>query len=101
MPQMEVRDMDISILSGLAQEGLRRWSEWEYGDKFALDNIRTFSPAWAWIWFLLRHAEDRPEWFPHGKGATLALIEASLNVEAQEEAEQHQTVTSTRCFRRV
>ena len=77
--------MQLSILSEADQMGLRNWSEQQYGDRMALDGIHSIPAAWAWLWFVLREVEDRPEWFPHGKSAILQVIEASLRVEAQTE----------------
>jgi hypothetical protein len=42
-------------------------------------------PFWARYWFMLREAEDRPEWFPSGKWATLQAIESVLCQEARME----------------
>jgi len=48
------------------------------------DRLRDCTPEnWAWIWFQLRRAADRLEWFPRGKWATLQHIERLLNECAQ------------------
>lgn len=82
--------MRLSILSESDQAGLRNWAEYAYGDSLALDEIKDFAAGWAWVWFELREAEDRPEWFPHGKNTILDIIEASLKVEAQAEETLHE-----------
>ncbi|MDR5729689.1 MAG: hypothetical protein RB191_19915 [Terriglobia bacterium] len=33
----------------------------------------------AWLVLLLKKCEDRPEWFPRGKWATIQHIESQLN----------------------
>ena len=86
--------MHLSILSDAAQIGLRKWAEHQYADGLELDRIKGFSPAWAWLWFVLREAEDLPEWFPHGKAEILEVIEASLRVEAQAERPVHERAAS-------
>jgi hypothetical protein len=88
--------MRLSTLSDPDQRGLRKWAEHQYGDALALDGIDTIPAAWAWIWFVLREAEDRPEWFPHGKVAILEAIEASLKVEAQAERPARERAVSER-----
>ena len=37
--------------------------------------------SWAFLFFQLRDAEDKPEWFPSGKWATIQHLE-SLLIEA-------------------
>lgn len=37
----------------------------------------------AWLWFKLRVAEDKPEWFPSGKWATLQHMSDFLEQEAK------------------
>jgi len=39
--------------------------------------------GWAFLWFRLREAEDKPEWFPAGKWATIQRIECLLIAEAK------------------
>jgi hypothetical protein len=41
---------------------------------------------WVWITFQLRVAEDRPEWFPKGKFATIQVIEQWLYEESMRTA---------------
>ena len=81
--------MQLSIFSEADQLGLRNWAEQQYGDRLALDGINSIPAAWAWLWFVLREAEDRAEWFPYGKSRVLQVIEASLSVEAQAERPMH------------
>ena len=88
--------MRLSILSDPDQLGLRKWAEHQYGDTLALEGIDTIPAAWAWVWFVLREAEDRPEWFPHGKVALLEVIEANLTVEAQAERPVQERAVSER-----
>lgn len=77
--------MRISLLSEPDQAGLRNWAEHVHGDSLALDGISDIPAAWAWVWFLLRETEDRPEWFPHGKARIMDIIESSLKLEARME----------------
>lgn len=57
-------------------QGLRQFLEDHDGHDERLSNG---SPEmWAFLWFQLREAEDKPEWFPSGKWATLQRIEALL-----------------------
>jgi len=36
------------------------------------------SEEWAWILLILRDLDDRPEWFPAGKSATIQAIESQV-----------------------
>jgi len=55
--------------------GLRRWCEAADDGPFPADRLDVSAPEnWAWIFFELRQATDRPEWFPHGKWATIQHI---------------------------
>lgn len=76
--------MRIERLSDEAQEGLRLWAAWQLADAlfFETDDVQ----PWAWAMFQLRAAEDRPEWFPKGKSATIQVIELWLHEEAAAEA---------------
>lgn len=78
--------MRIELLSTQAQEGLRRFCAAVHDDELMLDAIASLPEQWAWIWFQLREAEDRLEWFPKGKWATIQVIEETLRKEAQEMA---------------
>lgn len=75
--------MDIDQLSSETQEGLRLWAKWQHDDDMLFDDMASIPEIWAWIWFQLRAAEDRPEWFPRGKWAVLQLIETYLDEEAR------------------
>jgi hypothetical protein len=77
--------MSIDHFSQGAQQGLRRWSADNYGDQLMLDGISGANMAWAWIAFLLRESEDKPEWFPNGKSSTIQRLEEELIREAREE----------------
>ncbi len=76
--------MKLNRFSQLTQDALRRWSMDMFNDELMLDDIFGLPEHWAWVWFLLRESEDRPEWFPHGKSATLQILEGFLITEAQE-----------------
>lgn len=74
--------MNLSKFSQTAQDGLRQWAKEVHGDEMILED--TSAPEqWAWWWFQLRGADDRPEWFPKGKSATLQLLEQWLTEEAR------------------
>lgn len=75
--------MKIDRLSTLAQHGLRSWAISVHHDEMLLDAISSLPEHWAWVWFQLREAEDKPEWFPRGKWATLQEIERHLILEAR------------------
>jgi len=42
----------------------------------------------AWVFLVLRKLEDRPEWFPRGKWATIQHIEDQLDKCAEARAQQ-------------
>lgn len=74
--------MKMDRLSIEAQDGLRTLGkQWE-NDELLFDGLGTLD--WSWWWFRLREMEDRPEWFPKGKWATLQRIEEELTREAKE-----------------
>jgi hypothetical protein len=75
--------MKLSDLTPVAQDGLRQWAE-AMGDGLWLEDLPTVADSWSWVCFLLREAQDRPEWFPHGKWATIQRIESLLLEEARE-----------------
>lgn len=75
--------MKIGILSKEAAEGLVLWATHEYHDELLFDGIGSLPTEWAWIVFQLQVAEDRPEWFPKGKWATIQIIEGYLLAEAR------------------
>lgn len=74
--------MTMDTLSAETQEGLRRWAKVAHHDEMLFDGIGGAPEQWAWIWFQLQVAEDRPEWFPKGKWATVQFIGGQLIVEA-------------------
>lgn len=76
--------MKLENLSIAAQDGLRRLGkEWE-NDELLFDALASNHESWAWWYFRLREMEDRPEWFPKGKWATLQAIEQLLTKEAKQ-----------------
>lgn len=74
--------MKLDKLTSQAQDGLRLWAAYQHDDEMLFDAIGSSPEHWAWIWFQLRAAKDRPEWFPHGKWATLQFIQGQLDGEA-------------------
>jgi hypothetical protein len=70
--------MKLEYLSTSAQDGLRAWSLAIHHDELLFDGIASSTKDWAWMWFQLREAEDKPDWFPKGKWATLQVIESIL-----------------------
>lgn len=77
--------MKIDQLSTAAADGLVKWAEFQYGDELFFDGIGGLPQEWAWVCFQLRVADDKPEWFPKGKSATIQVIEMSLYDEATAE----------------
>jgi hypothetical protein len=75
--------MKITQLSREAQAGLYRWANEVLDDELAMDSIGSVPQEWAWICILLRQSEDKPEWFPKGKSATIQVIEDHLYREAR------------------
>lgn len=41
----------------------------------------------AWLTYRLKHVEDKPEWFPHGKWATIQRLQAMVDTFALSEHE--------------
>jgi hypothetical protein len=76
--------LKIEQLSPRAQEGLRQWALWMHGDELLFDHIASSPTEWAWISYQLWMAEDRPEWFPKGKSATIQVIQMDLYEEAKQ-----------------
>ena len=72
------------IFSQETQDGLRQWAVAAHGDEMIFDDNASAPEFLAWIWFQLREAEDRPEWFPKGKWATLQALEQFLTKQARE-----------------
>jgi hypothetical protein len=77
-------EMKLSKLSNEAADGLVKWAEYEHQDSLFFDGIGSLPAEWAWVHFQLKVAEDRPEWFPKGKWATIQAIEMFLTAEAYE-----------------
>jgi len=80
--------MRFDQLSARTQAGLRQWAIWQHDDELLFDAIASLPESWAWLCFQLRVAEDRPEWFPKGKSATIQVIEQRLYAEAERERRQ-------------
>jgi hypothetical protein len=76
--------MKLERLSSETQEGLRQWARWMHDDELLFDGIGSQPEHWAWICFQLRVAEDRAQWFPKGKWATIQVIEEFLYEEAKQ-----------------
>lgn len=77
--------MKIDKLSATAANGLRLWAQFQHGDDMLFEGIASVPQEWAWVCFQLRVADDKPEWFPKGKFATIQIIEKFLYDEAEEE----------------
>ncbi|HEX4545739.1 MAG TPA: hypothetical protein VH110_05225 [Candidatus Acidoferrum sp.] len=77
--------MKVEHLSKETQKGLLAWAQFQHGDEMLWEGIASCPLEWAWICFQLRVADDNPEWFPHGKWATIQVIEKHLLEEAEEE----------------
>ena len=76
--------MKIEIFSLAAQEGLRLWAKTIHGDELLFDANASSPEVWSWAYFQLSESEDRAEWFPRGKWATLQLLEGKLREEARD-----------------
>ena len=74
--------MKIEMLSSETQAGLRLWANDALGDELVFDGNASAPEFWAWICFLLWSTDDKPEWFPKGKSATIQVIEMRLLREA-------------------
>jgi hypothetical protein len=61
------------------------WAEYQHDDRMLFDSIGSQPEQWAWIFFELRAATDKPEWFPKGKWATIQHIEQHLDDQANRE----------------
>jgi hypothetical protein len=70
--------MKLEQMSKQAAHGLIEWAKFQHGDELFFDGIGSLPAEWAWVVYQLKVAEDRPEWFPKGKSATVQKIEASL-----------------------
>ena len=69
-----------SDFSALAIQGLRRFLEDHDGHDMRLTGSLE---SWSFLFFQLREAEDKPEWFPRGKWATIHHLEALLTEAAR------------------
>lgn len=68
----------LNILSPEAQRGIEKFcDERELGELFA--GSKFDAERCSWLYFLLRAAADKPEWFPRGKWATLQRLEPILD----------------------
>jgi hypothetical protein len=76
--------MKLDKLSIESQDGLRRWAMVVHNDERLWDAIAGNPEHWAWICFQLQASDDRPEWFPKGKWATIQFIQHKLLIEATE-----------------
>ncbi|HXA24440.1 MAG TPA: hypothetical protein VNW90_19305 [Acetobacteraceae bacterium] len=77
--------MKINKLSMTAADGLIEWAKYQHGDELFFEGIGSIPEQWAWVCFQLRVADDKPEWFPKGKSATIQVIEMALYETAQAE----------------
>lgn len=74
--------MKMERFSPQTQDGLRLWCQEAHGvEPSWLNNLKS-PDDWAWLYFLLKASEDRVEWFPRGKWATLQHLESILLEEA-------------------
>jgi hypothetical protein len=78
--------MKLEQMSKQAADGLIEWAKFQHGDDLFFDGIGSLPAEWAWVVYQLKVAEDRPEWFPKGKSATVQKIEAALYEMAKAEA---------------
>lgn len=57
-------------------------------DRFCLDNncedLVLTPEGYAWLWFKMRVSEDKEEWFPGGKWATLQKMCDLLEAQARD-----------------
>ena len=77
--------MKIDKLSPEARDGLLGWAIFQHADELLFDSIGSLPTEWAWVLIQLKVADDKPEWFPRGKWATLQAIEQFLLEEARAE----------------
>jgi hypothetical protein len=75
--------MKIEMLSREAQNGLRLWANDAHGNGLLFDANASAPELWSWICYQLWASQDRPEWFPKGKSATIQAIQSRLLEEAQ------------------
>jgi hypothetical protein len=77
--------MTLDEFSSETQTGLSNWAIAEHSDGLLFESIGSDPAPWAWIYFQLSAAEDRPEWFPKGKWATLQFLGQRLQKQALRE----------------
>jgi len=78
----EAQDMKIEMLSREAQDGLHRWAKAAHGDELLFNANASTPELWSWICYQLQASQDRPEWFPKSKWATIQAIQSRLLEEA-------------------
>ncbi|HJX53946.1 MAG TPA: hypothetical protein VJ801_14365 [Polyangia bacterium] len=75
-------------LSDLARQGIKTFCDHQFGS-YDLSEVYTSAcndaEMCARLYFPLRSAEDKPEWFPCGKWATLQKLEKILDSEFAKE----------------
>jgi hypothetical protein len=76
--------MRIEMLSREAQHGLSLWANHAHRDELLFDDNASAPEFWSWICYQLQASQDRPEWFPKGKSATIQAIQSRLLEEALE-----------------
>jgi hypothetical protein len=74
--------MKLEMVSREAQNGLRLWANDAHGDELLFDDNASAPEFWSWICYQLWASQDRPEWFPKGKSATIQAIQSRLLEEA-------------------
>ena len=70
--------MTLEDFSQETQDGFVRWAVFRHHDDLLFEAIGAEPREWAWIYFQLEIAEDRAEWFPKGKWATLQVFHEHL-----------------------
>jgi len=80
---MRGEDVKIEMLSREAQDGLRLWAKHAHQDDLLFDANASAPEFWGWICYQLWASQDRPEWFPKGKSATIQAIQSRLLEEAR------------------
>ena len=78
----QAKDMKIEMLSREAQNGLRLWANDAHGNGLLFDANASAPEFWSWICYQLQASQDRSEWFPRGKWATIQAIQSRLLEEA-------------------
>lgn len=73
-------DFSFTDLSCESRWGIEQLTD---GIKLFDGNSYTSPEQAAWLWFLLRASEDKPEWFPKGKWAVIQRLEEIILAEAK------------------